>query len=115
MEYLEKAGITDDYTMGYADVAGFRLGTSLPVRYINPSTRRLSPLTLHPLTIMDGTLSDVKYMNLTSDRAEDYCKRLIQNIRHVTGELTLLWHNTAVVEHNGYLRELYSKLIKYSG
>ena len=115
MEYLEKAGITDDYTMGYADVAGFRLGTSLPVRFINPATRRLTSLTLHPLIIMDGTLDGVKYMHLTAGRAEDYCKRLIQNIRNVSGELTLLWHNTSVVEHQGYLRELYTKLIHYLG
>ena len=112
MEYLEKAGITDDYTMGYADIAGFRLGTSLPVRFINPVTRRLSTLTLHPLTIMDSTLNEFKYMNLESDRAEEYCNRLINNIRNVNGELTLLWHNTSAVERHGYLRDLYAKIIK---
>ncbi|MDR2916882.1 MAG: polysaccharide deacetylase family protein [Tannerella sp.] len=115
MEYLEKAGITDDYTMGYADVAGFRLGTSLPVRYINPATKRLSSLMLHPLTIMDGTLNELKYMNLTADRAEEYCVRLIDHVRNVNGELTLLWHNTSAIEKSGYLRDLYSKLIKYLG
>jgi hypothetical protein len=114
MEYLEKAGITDDYTMGYADVAGFRLGTSLPVHYINPVTQRLSALALHPLIIMDCTLNELKYMNLAADRAEEYCIRLIDNVRNVNGELTLLWHNTSVVEKSGYLRNLYSKLIKYS-
>ena len=112
MEYLEGAGITDDYTIGYADVAGFRLGTSLPVRYINPTKRKLSSLILHPLTIMDSTLNEFKYMNLAADRAEEYCDRLINNIRNVNGELTLLWHNTSVIERQGYLRDLYTKLIK---
>jgi hypothetical protein len=112
MEYLAKAGFTDDYTMGYADVAGFRLGTSLPVRFINPVTRRLSALVLHPLTVMDGTLNETEYMNLTGDRAEEYCVRLIRNIRNVNGELSLLWHNTSAVERLGYLRGLYGKLIK---
>jgi hypothetical protein len=115
MEYLEMAGITDDYTMGYADVAGFRLGTSLPVRYINPVTRRLSSLILHPLVIMDCTLNEVRYMNLTSDRAEEYCMRLINHVRHVNGELTLLWHNTSVIERIGYLHDLYKKLINKLG
>ena len=31
-----RAGITDDFTMGYADIAGFRLGTCRSVRWINP-------------------------------------------------------------------------------
>ncbi|MDR1115398.1 MAG: polysaccharide deacetylase family protein [Tannerella sp.] len=114
MEYLEKAGFTDDYTIGYADVAGFRLGTSRPVRYINPATCRLSALTLHPLTVMDGTLNEAKYMNLTSDQAEEYCMRLIRNIRDVNGELTLLWHNTSAVEGCGYLRELYGKITNFN-
>lgn len=111
MVFLEKAGFTDDYTMGYADVAGFRLGASLPVRFINPVTRRLSALTLHHLTVMDATLNEVKYMNLTVDRAEEYCLRLIRNIRNVNGELSLLWHNTSVSDRQSYLRGLYTKLI----
>ena len=112
MEFLEKAGIADDYTIGYADVVGFRLGTSLPVRYINPVTCRLSSLTLHPLIIMDSTLNERKYMNFTADKAEEYCMKLINNIRGVNGELTLLWHNTSVIEQQGYLRGLYAKIIK---
>jgi hypothetical protein len=115
MEYLGIAGLTEDYTMGYADVAGFRLGTSLPVRYINPVTRRLSSLILHPLVVMDCTLNEIKYMNLTKDRAEEYCMRLIEHIRNVNGELTLLWHNTSAIERHGYLRDLYSKLINKLG
>jgi hypothetical protein len=112
VEALELAGITDDFTAGYADVAGFRLGTSKPVRYINPVSRRLSSLTLHPLIIMDGTLGDPKYMNLTYDEAEEYCLRLINNIRKFCGELTLLWHNTSAIEYSGYLRNLYSEILR---
>ena len=111
MEYLEQEGFTDDYTMGYADVSGFRLGTSLPVRYINCQTRRLTSLTLHPLIIMDGTLNHPNYMNLTAEKAEAYCFQLIQRIQQVNGDLTLLWHNTSVVEGAGYLRDLYRKII----
>ncbi|MDO4757619.1 MAG: hypothetical protein Q4A54_14830, partial [Parabacteroides sp.] len=50
LDQLEKAGITDDFTMGYADIAGFRLGTSRPVQWINPIDKRITSLTLHPLT-----------------------------------------------------------------
>lgn len=93
---LEKAGITDDFTMGYADVAGFRLGTARPVRWINPSNKHLSSLTLHPLTIMDVTLSEAKYMHLDYDSAYAYCLDLINQVEQAAGELVLLWHNDSV-------------------
>jgi hypothetical protein len=62
---------------------------------------------------MDGTLDAPHYMNLTAGQAEDYCRRLIRHIRQVNGEPTMLWHNTTVVEKQGYHRELYSQLINY--
>ena len=102
--FLEAAGITDDFTMGYADVSGFRLGTSRPVRWIDPTTRRLSGLTLHPLTVMDTTLSSPFYMALNYDEALAYCCRLIEQTERMSGEVALLWHNDAfnVTERTHY-------------
>ena len=113
MAELEKAGLTDDYTMGYADVAGFRLGTSRPVRWIDAANKRLSLLTLHPLIIMDGTLSETKYMGLGLLEAKAYCDQLIEQVREHHGELTLLWHNTSVVEGSGYHSMLYHELLQH--
>jgi len=112
MTHLEAAGITDDFTMGYADVAGFRLGTSYPVRWINPVTRRLSSILQHPLTIMDCSLEEKKYMGLSYEEAQAYSLNLIEQVKNVGGELTLLWHNTSAMENSGsYLRKLYSHLL----
>ncbi|MDR2120772.1 MAG: polysaccharide deacetylase family protein [Tannerella sp.] len=111
MTALETAGITDDFTMGYADVAGFRLGTSRPVRWINASTRTLSRLILHPLTVMDSTLSESKYMGLAAGEAQEYCFRLTEETKKARGELVLLWHNTSVVEGAGYHMDLYNRLL----
>ncbi len=111
-EFLEANKITDDYTMGYADIAGFRLGTSYPVRAINPATRRLSPLLLHPLIIMDCTLDDPKYMALGDEEATAYCLELFEQIRSVGGDITLLWHNTSFVDNpKSYQKKLYTLLI----
>ena len=113
MDQIEAAGVTDDFTMGYADVSGFRLGTCYPVRWINPITRRLSPLRLHPLIIMDCTLEEEKYMGLDFDRALTYCRNLVEQVNNVGGELVLLWHNASVQEGSGsYLRKLYAQLLK---
>lgn len=112
MTQLEAAGITDDFTMGYADIAGFRLGTCYPVRWINPVNRRLSSVLLHPLTIMDCTLEEKKYMGLNYDEALVYCLNLTEQVRNSGGDLTVLWHNTSAQENTGsYLRTLYSQLL----
>ena len=109
MRALAAAGITDDYTMGFADTAGFRLQTTRPVRWIDPLTYRLSPLTLHPLTIMDCTLQSEQYMNLNEEEAFYYCQQLIDKTKQHQGELTLLWHNTSI--KTAYLGSLYKTLL----
>ena len=111
MEALIDARITDDYTMGYADIAGFRLGTCRAVRFINPATRKLTSLTLHPITIMDCTLSEPHYMNLTYKEALSYSQTLINETKQHNGDLCLLWHNTRFT-NNDYHSQLYSQIIK---
>ncbi|MDR1585583.1 MAG: polysaccharide deacetylase family protein [Prevotellaceae bacterium] len=111
MYALINAGITDDFTMGYADVAGFRLGTSRPVRWINPETQQLTSLVLHPLTVMEISLSDSRYMALNEEDAFAYAIKLIDETKKHNGDLTLLWHNTSVEKGKGYQRNLYERVV----
>ena len=100
LDWLEKTGITDDFTMGYADIAGFRLGTCRPVQWINPENRRISPLRLHPLTVMDCSLNESDYMGLQYEEALAYVLQLSERVATANGELILLWHND-IVATNG--------------
>jgi hypothetical protein len=111
MEALIDAHITDDFTMGYADIAGFRIGTCRATRFINPATRKLTTLTLHPLTIMDCTLTTPQYMNLNHKQALSYTKSLINETQKHNGDLCLLWHNTTFndIKH----KEIYTEIINY--
>lgn len=117
MDALVHAGITDDFTLGYADIAGFRLGTSRCVKWINPATLQLTPLNLHPLTVMDRTLDDKRYMNLSEDEAFEVCKKIIDETKKHNGDLTLLWHNTNIYDYQSfrksYQKKLYEKVITY--
>jgi len=94
-DYLQAlySGFRHDYTMGYADVVGFRLGTCHPVRFINPNTRQLTELTLHPLILRDLTLSSGEAMGLDHEQAEQIASELVHTVARYNGELTLLWHN----------------------
>lgn len=113
MQYLVEAGISDDFTMGYADVAGFRLGTCRAVSWINPIDKMVYPLTLHPLTIMECTLDQPYYMNLNYDEAIAYCKSLIDQVYLHNGDLVLLWHNNNIIELNNLYSGLYKELLNY--
>ncbi|MBQ7210400.1 MAG: hypothetical protein IJS05_05850 [Paludibacteraceae bacterium] len=106
---IADAAIADDYTAAFADKCGFRLGTTRPVRYIDPRTTELTPLTLHPLTVMDCTLSD--YMQLDEDEAFYTCQQLIEKTATHNGTLTLLFHNQLLTPQS-YHRRLYTEILK---
>lgn len=116
---LESMGITDDFSMGYADVSGFRLATSRPVIWIEPFTGRLTRLVLHPLAIMDNSLSEPDYMGLDPETARKYATMLFHAAQQHGGEICLLWHNTSVRENSypeppaPWLGDLYAFLLDY--
>ena len=58
---LLHAGIKDDYTMGYAGVAGFRAGISVPYPFYDLDRDMETELMVHPFCMMDTTLQ--KYTN----------------------------------------------------
>jgi hypothetical protein len=111
MAFLESAGITDDFTMAYPDVAGFRLGTCRPIRWFDPVVGKASKLILHPMTIMECTLENPNYMNLDYEQAQDMCSKLLHTAFKYTGDVVLLWHNTQLSRlkeaQGSYQRKLY--------
>ena len=110
MQQLVDMGVKHDFTMMFADQAGFRLQTTRPVRWINPMTWQLTDLTLHPLTVMDCTLSHAHYMGLSEDEAYFECQRLFDKVHQNAGEVVLLWHNT-IINHQTYHKSLYPKVL----
>jgi len=110
MRKLVALGITDDYTMGFADRAGFRLQTSRAVLWIDPERMQLTELVLHPLIIMDVTLSSKNYMALDQVEATYVCQQLIDKVRMHNGDLCLLWHNTSI-NQTDYHKSLYPELL----
>lgn len=111
--YLLNAGILDDYSMGYPDVAGFRLGTCRPVHYIMPSTGTITNLVLHPLTLMDCSLDRTKYMGLGGRDALEYAYQLVLATAKYNGELNLLFHNDLLAkEVHPYHSRLYRELLR---
>jgi hypothetical protein len=109
---IATAGITWDSTLGYADVAGFRLGVCHPIPLYDLENNRPLGIEEHPLIAMDVTLSNPSYMNLDEQTAFDYVCRLARTVWRYHGELVLLWHNYALDAcYDGYHRRLYPRIL----
>jgi hypothetical protein len=97
---FEDAGITHDYTMGYADEPGFRAGMARPFVFYDLSRDKKSGLTVVPFQVMDGTLR--QYRHLTPDAAIPVIRSLISTTRKAGGLFVSVWHNTSLAEYNGW-------------
>jgi len=113
---LARAGLEWDSTLGYADVAGFRLGVCRPIPLFDPIGLRPFGIEEHPLTIMECTLQHKAYMGLGEQEAFDCCAGLIRQARKHKGEIVLLWHNHELVSRPGnYHPRLYRRLLDALG
>lgn len=111
--YLDKAGITCDSTLGYADVAGFRLGVCRRIPLFDPVRIERLRVWEQPLTLMEDTLGSAKYMGLDEEAAFEYARGLLNQCRRHQGDLVLLWHNTSLsTACSQYYPRLYHRLLK---
>lgn len=93
--HLEAAGIAYDTTLGYADHAGFRCGTSHEFPMFDVENQKILNLRQRPLIVMEASILSPKYMNMGySDATLEYMKRLKDKCFAHGGNFTLLWHNS---------------------
>lgn len=112
LRILEQLGIKKDFTMGYADKIGFRLGTTRAVRWIDPERMVLTDIELQPLNIMDGTLYEAQYLNLNYNEAVSHCRNIIDTVKRVNGDFCFLIHNNNIYTGScSWLKKLYCELI----
>lgn len=112
---LQHAGIKHDYTMGYADVAGFRAGISVPYPFYDLERDHEEDLLIHPFSVMDTTLK--KYLKLSPEEGLEEYKRIIDRVRKVNGIFSCIVHNQNLMELEGWAgwKETYEKMVEYAG
>jgi hypothetical protein len=113
-QQLQKLGIREDYSMGYAANSGFRAGTFTPFRFYDLTTECETTLVIHPFAVMDVTLRH--YLKLTPDDALERIKQLIDKVRKVDGTFTSLWHNESLSEHGVWKgwRGIFEGMVEYA-
>jgi hypothetical protein len=111
---LAASGIDWDSTLGYADVAGFRLGVCRPIPLFEPEKQCLLGVEEHPLAVMDTALSAPDYLNLDEESAFEQVRRLADAVKKHEGELVISWHNyTLASNYPSYHRRLYPRILEY--
>jgi hypothetical protein len=93
---LIHSGITEDYSMGYAEITGFRAGICTPFRFYDLKEEMETSLTVYPVPVMDVTLRN--YMGLKAEDAAQTITKLRQEIQNAGGTLVVSWHNESVTD-----------------
>jgi hypothetical protein len=93
---LCKAGIREDYSMGYPDEPGFRAGIARPYSFYDVTTDEQTSLKIIPFQVMDGTLYQYKKLDPLSSKEK--IVKLIDETKKVGGLFVSLWHNTSLLE-----------------
>jgi hypothetical protein len=111
---LVRHGITDDYSMGYAAVPGFRAGITHPFRFFDLTRNETLPLTIHPVQVMDVTFRD--YLHLSPEDASGKIREIIDRVRSCRGQFISLWHNESLSGYRCWKgwEEVYSNLVDYA-
>lgn len=107
---LIDANIQHDYSMGFAEEPGFRLGTAHSVPFFDLAKNRRTPLILHPFCYMDGTL--LEYKNMSVDQAKKQVRALYEEICSVGGNFQFLWHNETIGDFGKW--KGWSEVLQYS-
>lgn len=89
-----KSGITNDYTMGFASLAGFRAGTCTPFSFFDLSVNKSTGLVIHPFQTMDVALKNKLHLN--PQTAWQLIEELMLEVKKVNGTFISLWHNESL-------------------
>lgn len=111
---LIENGILHDYTMGYADMPGFRSGTCMPYPFFDLESDCETPLFIHPFAVMDSTF--YYYKKSTVEEAWNSYRELLDEAVEMGGVISLLWHNQSLCESFGWQgwRGLYERVLDYA-
>lgn len=111
---LTKNNILHDYSMGYAEMPGFRAGTSTPYPFYDIENDQETSLTIHPFILMDTTLK--KHMSLSPKEAVKTIRTFIDECREIGTDFNCIWHNQNLCEKFGWenWRYVYEDMLDYA-
>ena len=110
--HLIKAGIKDDFSMGYGSINGFRASVASPFYWYDLEREEITYLLLHPFCYMEA--NSFYEQKFSPQQALEEMQHYLNEVKAVNGTLITIWHNTFLgtdKKFNGW-REVYAAFIK---
>jgi hypothetical protein len=104
-------GITNDYSMGYGSINGFRASIATAFYWYDLKSEEKTDLLIHPFCFMDANA--YYEQNLSPAAALEELMHYYTRVKSVNGSFITIWHNNflgTAEEFSGW-REMYEKFI----
>lgn len=83
--------ITDDYSMGYGSINGFRASIASPFYWYDLEKEEITSLQLHPFCFMDA--NSFFEQKFTPQQALEEIKTYYKRVKEINGTFISIWHN----------------------
>jgi hypothetical protein len=109
---LIEAGITDDYSMGYGSINGFRASVASSFFWYNLSTETQTSLRIHPFCFMDA--NSFYEQHYTAAQAYIELLHYCTVCKNINGTLITIWHNNFLGSATAFKgwREIYERFLQ---
>lgn len=107
---LIEAGIKHDYSMGFAEHFGFRIGTARAYPWFDLSSNQVTELMVHPFVYMDGTFNE--YMHLSIQQSKEVIDQLMKEVKMYGGDFCFIWHNETIGDYGKW--QGWSEVLNYT-
>jgi hypothetical protein len=104
-------GITDDYSMGYGSINGFRASVASSFYWYDLKKEQHTNLLLHPFCFMEAnSFFEQKYL---PQRAYEEMMQYYNAVKSVSGTLITIWHNSFLGSYKPFAgwRDVYQEFV----
>ena len=110
---LLSLGITEDFTMGYASILGFRAGIASPFSFYDLDMEQALPIKIFPFAITDDILRF--NLKLEADCVINEIQDIVNSVKQVNGTLITVWHNNTFSNFGMWKgwKNVYEEVIKF--
>ncbi len=111
-QILTKNGITDDYSMGYGSINGFRASVASPFYWYDLENDKATNLLIHPYCFMEA--NSFFEQHLSAEEAGGELQYYYDTVKEVGGQLITIFHNHFLTEQPQWKpwREMYWRFLQ---